>query len=104
MTTPLPLDTLSEFGEDYEAWVIQSAASGKYLVIPDARFPGRRPIRFFMSEQDASRVLEAVLQARPELAKNVLTPVRVRMHDALRGLAADKNPDHADSFVVHSPK
>jgi len=104
MTEPLPLDTvLGELSEDYEAWVIQSKNNGQYLVIPDDRFPGRKPIRFFMSEMDASRVMDAVLQARPALKKFGLWPVKVRLHDALRNIAADKQPDHADSFVVHSP-
>jgi hypothetical protein len=104
MTDPLPLDTvLGEFSEDYKAWVIQSKENGQYLVIPDNRFPGRKPIRFFMSQMDASRVLEAVLRARPSLARYDLFPVEVRLYDALKGIAADSNPDHADCFVVHSP-
>jgi hypothetical protein len=103
MIQPLSLDVvLEEFSEEYKAWVIQGK-SGQYLVIPDNRFPGRRPIRFFMSELDASRVVDAVLQAKPQLAGQNLVPVEVRLLEALRGVAADKNPSHADSFVVHSP-
>jgi hypothetical protein len=104
MTGPLPLDTLlGEFSGDSKAWVIQSKRNGLYLVIPDNRFPGRKPVRFFMSEIDASRVIDAVVRAKPSLANAGLLPVEVRLHDALRSIAADKNPDHADSFVMHSP-
>ncbi len=104
MSEPLPLDTLlSEFSEDYEAWVIQSKKNGQYLVIPDDRFPGRKPIRFFMSEVDASRIIDVVLKTKPSLASAGLWPVKVKLQEALRGIAADKNPGHADSFVMHSP-
>lgn len=62
MTQPLSLDTvLTEFDGDYKAWVLQSGKGGKYLVIPDPRYPGRQPVRFFMSKNDADRVLLAVL-------------------------------------------
>jgi hypothetical protein len=104
MQGPLPLDTLlGEFSEEYEAWIIQSKKNGEYLIIPDDRFPGRRPIRFFMSAEDASRVIDAVLRAKPSLSGASLWPVKVRLHDSLRRVAADKRPDHADSFVMHSP-
>ena len=104
MNKPLPLDTIiGEFSEEYQAWLLQSGVNGQYLVIPDHRFPGRKPIRFFMSELDASRVLEAILRAKPSLIESGLVPVQVRLQDALRKIAADKNPDHVDSFVVHSP-
>jgi hypothetical protein len=104
MTQPLSLDTvLSEFGEDYKAWVLQSGKGGEYLVIPDPRYPGRRPIRFFMSKADADRVLLLVLEAKPELAGHHIVPVQVNLHRALRGIATDKTRGNADSFVVHSP-
>ncbi len=104
MQEPLPLDTLlGEFSEDYKAWVIQSKKNGQYLIIPDDRFPGRKPIRFFMSNADASRVIDAVLRTKPSLTGTGLWPVEVRLHNALRSIAADKTPDHADSFVMHSP-
>lgn len=103
MIKPLELDVIeSEFSEDYKAWAIQ-AGSGEYLVIPDNRFPGRQPIRFFMSEADAQRVLDAVLGVKPELRNAKLEPVDLPLLDSLRRIASDKNPNHADSFVVHSP-
>jgi hypothetical protein len=103
MIQPLSLDVIEgEFSEDYEAWVIRGK-NGKFLVIPDNRFPGRRPIRFFMSEADASKVIDAVLHAKPALASQGLTPVRVRLLDSLRGVAKDTDTNNADSFVVHSP-
>ena len=69
MTQPLPLDTvLDEFSEQLEAWVLQSKRHGTFLVIPDNRFPGRHPVRFFMSQADAARMLAEVLKANPSLA------------------------------------
>jgi len=104
MTEPLPLDTiLGEFSEEYEAWVLQSARDSRYLVVPDRRFPARRPIRFFMSEADAERLLSAVLEAQPRLSSARIRPVCVKLLAALRSIAADKTPGRADSFVVHSP-
>jgi len=103
MIQPLSLDViLEEFSEEYKAWVIQGK-NGKYLIIPDDRYPGRRPIRFFMSKLDASRVVEAVLQVKPELGAQKLAAVEVNLLQALRGVAADNDPTHADSFVVHTP-
>ena len=104
MTQPLPLDTvLSEFSETSEAWVLQSTRSGKYLTIPDNRYPGRRPVRFFMSRLDADRMLAEVLKATPSLAAENIAPVSVKLLQALRSIAADATPGNADSFVVHSP-
>ncbi len=78
MTQPLPLDTvLSEFSETSEAWVLQAKRSGKYLTIPDNRFPGRRPVRFFMSRLDADRMLTEVLKVNPSLAAENISPVGV---------------------------
>lgn len=103
MIQPLSLDVIEgEFSEDYKAWVIQGK-NGKFLVIPDNRFPGRRPIRFFMSELDADRVLNAVLDANPSLKKQRLVSVQVQLLESLRGLARETDPERADSFVVHSP-
>lgn len=104
MTQPLPLDTvLTEFAEDKEAWVLQGKRSGKYLTIPDNRYPGRRPVRFFMSRLDADRMLSEVLKVNPSLASDGIGPVSVKLLQALRSIAADKTPGNADSFVVHSP-
>ena len=77
--------------------------SGAFLLILDNRFPGKRPIRFFMSQADAVRVIDAILQAKPGLIPQKLVAVQVRLLDSLRGIAKDRNPDNADSFVVHSP-
>jgi hypothetical protein len=103
-TQPLPLDTiLGEFSEESEAWVLQSKRRGTYLTIPDHRFPGRQPVRFFMSRADADRMLAEVLKVNPSLSGEQITPVSVKILQALRNIAADKTPGHADSFVVHSP-
>jgi hypothetical protein len=65
MADPLDLDTiLAEFSEDDPAWVLCDTASGKYVTIPDARYPGRNIFRFFMSELDAKRILEALFSRR----------------------------------------
>jgi hypothetical protein len=103
MMEPLALDVIQEgFSEDYKAWVIQGK-NGKYLVIPDNRFPNRKPIRFFMSQADADCVLKAVLRVNPSLVKRGLISVQVQLLESLRGLARKENPEHADSFLVHSP-
>lgn len=103
MIRPLSLDVIEgEFSEEYSAWTIR-ADNGKFLVIPDPRFPGRKPIRFFMSEADARRVMDAVLHVKPELGRTKLAPVQLPLLDSLRRIALDSNQDHADSFVVHSP-
>lgn len=104
MTQPLPLDTvLSEFSEASDAWALQSKGTGKYLTIPDNRYPGRRPVRSFMSRIDADRMLAEVLKANPSLAVEGIEPVAVKLLQALRSIAADNTPGNADSFVVHSP-
>ncbi|MBI4807515.1 MAG: hypothetical protein HY799_00995 [Nitrosomonadales bacterium] len=104
MMEPLSLDTvLSEFSEDSEAWVIQSKKNGKYLTIPDNRYPGRKPIRFFLSKLDAERVLAEVLKVNPGFTTQRLEPTNVKLLQALRSLSADKTLGHADSFVIHSP-
>ncbi len=103
MTQPFSLDVIEEeFSEDYKAWAIQ-AQNGEFLVIPDDRYPGRHPIRFFTSEADAKRVINAVLTAKPELKKANLKPIELPLRDSLRRIAQDPNPERADSFVVHSP-
>lgn len=102
-TQPLPLDTvLAEFASDYMAWVLQGKG-GKYLVIPAKAYPGRSPVRFFMSKDDADRVLAAVVEVNTKLASQRIAPVKVNLHQALHSIAADTTPGHADSFVVHSP-
>jgi hypothetical protein len=93
---------LREFSEEYMAWVIQ-ANSGKYLVIPDNRFPGRRPIVFFKSRYDASRLIEAITKVRPGLETKGLIEVEVRLLETLRGIAADRRRAQADCYVILAP-
>ena len=103
MIQPTSLDViLREFSEDYRVWAIQGK-SEKYLVIPDLRFFGRRPILFFKNRYDASRVLDAVLRARPAFEGQRLVAVEVRLLKTLREVKADKSPAYADSFVVYPP-
>jgi hypothetical protein len=104
MAGPLPLDTiLSEFDENYEAWVRQDEASGNYVVIPDGRSPGRRPIRFFMKREDAEAVLQELVEQNVSLRDKEIYPVKVRLLRALRGIATDTTPGNADAFVLHAP-
>ena len=65
MIQPLSLDVIEgEFSEEYKAWVIQGK-NVKFLVIPDDRFPGRKPIRFFMSQSDATEFCTPCLMPIP---------------------------------------
>lgn len=103
MIQPMPLDVIiQEYSPEYKVWVIQ-ARNGNYLVIPDNRFPSRRPILFFKGEYDASRLLDAYLTARPWLVAQGFIAIEVRLLEVLRRLAADKNWTHANSFVIYSP-
>jgi len=102
MIQPQSLDVLlGEYSEGHRVWAIE-AWSGKFLAIPDQRFPGRRPIRFFTSEYDATRVRDAVLEAKPMLFKHRFEVVEVGLLLALRKAKADKIPPIADSFVVNT--
>jgi hypothetical protein len=104
MDTPLSLDTiLGEFSSDKEAWVLQDQRSKRYVVVPDDRYPGRRPIRFFMSEHDAKDFASELLKANAPLRACPIKPVKVGLHRAIRGIAADQDPDNADAFVMHGP-
>ena len=103
MTKPLSLDTiLGEFSEDYEAWVLQDKTTGQYVIIPDDRFPGRKPIRFFMKREDAEGLLMELNDVNEKLRHRRIFPVKVKLKRAIQGIAADTDPDHADAFVVHS--
>ena len=102
MIQPMSLNViLGDFSRDDKAWTLQGK-SGRYLVIPDERFPGRRPIRFFKSKYDACRVLEALLKSRPALLDQKLIAIEVRLLDALQGDESKSSRAHADSFVVNS--
>lgn len=58
MTDPLSIDTIvGEFSEDTEAWVLKEVSSQQYVAIPHPKYPGRRPLHFFMSRADAEAVL-----------------------------------------------
>jgi hypothetical protein len=104
VSTPLPLDTiLSDFSEDDNAWVLQDLSSKDYVIIPDDRFPGRRPIRFFMSENDAKDLLLEIVKVNAKLRGKNIAPVKVKLKTAMRGIAAGSGLNMADSFVLHSP-
>jgi hypothetical protein len=104
MTSPLALDTIiAELDQNAEAWVLQDKDSGKYLIIPDNRFPGRKPVRFFMRREDAEAVLIELNDVNPKMASKGIFPVKVRLIPAIRGISSDTNPENADAFVVHTP-
>jgi len=104
MTKPLSLETiLGKLSDDDETWVLYDELSGKYVIIPDDRFPGRRPIRFFHSRQDAESVLREVLKVNSMLRQARISPVKVETKKAVASIAMDRTPDHADAFVIHSP-
>jgi hypothetical protein len=103
-TAPMSLDViLSEFSEEDDAWVLQDLASNKYIVLPDSRYPGRHPIRFFMTELDAKDLLDQILKVNEKLKGKNIVPVKVKLKTALRGIAAGDQRGMADSYVVHSP-
>ena len=103
MIQPQSLDVLlGEYSEGHRVWAIQ-AWSGKFLTLPDQRFPGRRPVRFFTSDYDAMRVRDAVVEAKPMMFKHRFEIVEVFLLEALRKVKADKIPPCADSFVVNTP-
>ena len=104
MTEPISLEVLeSEFDDDKEVWVLRDIRSQKYVIVPDDRFPGRRPIRFFLRKTDAEALLTAIREENAALRGRRINAVKVKLLSAARRIATDKNPDHADSFVVHSP-
>lgn len=104
MTDPLSLDIIqSEFNEESEAWVLQDTQSKKYVTIPHPKYPGRNPIHFFMSRNDAETVLQEILDVNLTLRNRNILPTKVKLLLACRSIAADKTADNADGFVVHPP-
>ena len=104
MTLPLKLeDILSEFSEDADAWVLRDNTSGKYVIIPDPKFPERKPIRFFMRREDAMDLLQELNEENAALRNKDIYPFKVKLLESLRRIASDTNPNNADAFVVHSP-
>ncbi|MGD0097269.1 MAG: hypothetical protein ABSB60_12295 [Terracidiphilus sp.] len=102
MIQPQSLDVLlGEYSEGFRVCAIR-AWSGKFLAIPDPRFPGRRPVRFFTNTYDAMRVRDAVLEVKPTMAKYKFEIVEVYLLEALRKIKADKTAPTADSFVLNS--
>ena len=104
MTSPLKLeDILSEFSEDADAWVLRDRSSDRYVIIPDPKFLGRKPIRFFMRREDAMDLLQELNEENPILRHKEIYPFKVKLLESLRRIASDTNPDNADAFVVHGP-
>jgi hypothetical protein len=104
MTQPLSLDTiLSELNDESEAWVLQDKKTKKYLTIPDLRYPGRNPIRFFLKKEDAQAILTEVLDVNQNLTASDIVAKKVKLIPSLKSIANDKTSGNADSFVVHTP-
>jgi hypothetical protein len=102
MVKPQSLNILlGEYSEAYQVWAIQ-ARSGRYFSIPDPRFPGRLPIRFFTSEYDATRVMETVLEVKPALEARRFEVVEVHLLHAVRQAKVDKTFPIADSFFINT--
>lgn len=104
MTDPLSLETIiTDFTEDTETWVLQDRTSKKYVTIPHPKYPGRNPVHFFMSRNDAEAVLQEILDVNWALKNRDVVATRVKLLPACRGIAGDTTPGHADGFVVHPP-
>jgi hypothetical protein len=104
MTDPISLDViLSDFSENDSAWVLQDTGSGRYVTIPHPKYPGRQPIHFFMSQSDANDLLREILTASEHLRNKSIVAIKVKLHEALRGIASGSGPEMADGFVLHSP-
>jgi hypothetical protein len=101
---PLSLDVLeSHFDDQKDAWVVQDQKSGRYVVAPDPRYPGRQPVRFFLRLEDAQAFADEVQRQNERLRSARLAAHKVKLMPSLRSIAADTDPTHANSFVVHSP-
>jgi hypothetical protein len=70
------------------------------FLIHDIRCVG--PSAFFIKRKDAESLLSTVLGLSEQLRDEDIIPMKVKLKPAIFGIASDKNPDHADSFVVHS--
>lgn len=104
MTEPLSLEAIqSVFSEDTEMWVLKEQSSGQYVAIPHPKYPGRRPLHFFMSRADAEAMLTEILDVNPGLRGKDIFPAKVKLLQAARSIAAKPVPGGIDSFVVHSP-
>jgi hypothetical protein len=71
--------------------------------VPDHRYPGKRLVRFFLRKEDAEEFLQEVLDDNEHLREKDIFAVKVKLIPALKGIANDRTPGNADSFVVHSP-
>lgn len=101
---PLKLDViLSEFDDNDDAWVLQDQDSMKYVIIPDIKNPGRKPVRFFMKKEDAESIFEEIKKENAYLKNKNIKPIKVKLKPSLKRIATDENPENADSFVVHGP-
>jgi len=104
MTDPLSLETIiEEFNDNTEAWVLQDTKSKKYVTIPHPKYPGRNPIHFFLSKNDAELVLAEILDVNRALKNRDIFAVSVMLLNAARSIAVDKTAGNADGFVVHPP-
>jgi len=105
MTEPYSLETiLSELGDKTDAWVLQDKTTGLYVTIPHPKYPGKSPIHFFISKDDAQAILLEIIDVNEKLKNREIYPTKVNLIQAIKGVAAGAdNPWNADGFVVHSP-
>lgn len=84
MAAPLSLDVIeSEFSEEYEAWALQDSDTKKYVVIPHPNYPGRSPIHFFMSRDDAESVLQEILDVNQALKTRLIVATKIKLFTSL---------------------
>lgn len=100
MSKSLSLETiLSEFTEEDVAWIVGDDNSKQYLTIPDNRFPNREIFRFFLSREDAEKLLNEILDESEKLRSKNIVPIKVKLLQALRGIASEPE----NGFVIHTP-
>jgi DNA helicase TIP49 (TBP-interacting protein) len=77
--------------------------SGARLNVPDERFPATDIVRFFLSRDDAEKLIAEVLPRSPKLNDAVLVAVPVPLIKTARAIAAARKAGQKVGFVVHSP-
>jgi hypothetical protein len=101
MIQPQPL-AIWDFPKEYKAWAIRGK-SGRFLIVPDHRFPAWKPIRFFETSYDAERVMNVILELKPEMETQKLVIVEVPLLETLRMIVTEKTDTRADSYVLLAP-
>jgi hypothetical protein len=56
-----------------------------------------------MKREDAESILARIIEVNEHLRQKNIVAIKVTVKLAIAAIASDRNPNHADSFVVHSP-